>query len=76
MNCRLHNQQMDMVCARCADNMCPMCAEYINGAWFCPQCAIKERGIAAGLDYYDMMAASTGGPIYRDEAADLDVTES
>ena len=36
--------------------MCPMCAEYIDGSWFCPHCATKERRIAAGIDYQDLIA--------------------
>jgi hypothetical protein len=28
-----------------------MCAELIDGSWFCPDCAIDERRIIAGLSY-------------------------
>jgi hypothetical protein len=59
MNCKIHNQPLTMICARCADTMCPMCAEYIDGSWFCPKCAVRERRFAAGLDYHNIMAPST-----------------
>ena len=56
MTCKVHSQPRSMVCSRCADNMCPMCAEYIDGSWFCPHCAAGERRIAAGIDYEDLIA--------------------
>jgi hypothetical protein len=56
MTCKVHGQPKSMTCYRCTDNMCPMCAEYIDGSWFCPLCAAKERRIAAGIDYQDLIA--------------------
>ncbi len=56
MTCKVHGQPKGMACSRCTDNMCPMCAEYIGGSWFCPHCATKERRIAAGIDYEDLIA--------------------
>ena len=56
MTCKVHDQPRSMICSRCTDNMCPMCAEYIDGSWFCPGCAAKERRLVAGLDYQDLIA--------------------
>jgi hypothetical protein len=72
MNCKLHDKPKEIVCARCADAVCPKCAEYIDGSWFCPQCAIRERGIAAGLDYFALVGAGTGEPAYVDEVVEPD----
>lgn len=60
MRCKIHDQPATMVCARCNDLMCPLCAEFINGAWFCPKCAVVERRFAAGLRYRDIMTPGRG----------------
>jgi hypothetical protein len=52
-----------------------MCAEYIDGSWFCPHCAVKERRIAAGLDYRGIMAIGMVEPSSGDEAGESDVAE-
>ena len=75
MKCKIHNQPKTLTCARCDDSVCPMCAEYIDGSWFCPHCAVKERRIAAGLDYRDIMAIGMVEPSPGDEATDFDVAE-
>ena len=67
MTCKLHNKSKEIVCTRCADLVCPECAEYIDGSWFCPQCAIRERGIAAGLDYFALVGVGAGESTYVDE---------
>ena len=67
MTCKLHNKPKETVCARCSDAVCPKCAEYIDGNWYCPQCAIRERGIAAGLDYFALAAVGTGEADYADD---------
>ena len=69
MDCRIHDRAKGMICSRCADTMCPLCAEFINGSWYCPDCAITERRIAAGLDYRDFIAVNYGEPAYGDEAS-------
>jgi hypothetical protein len=33
-----------------------MCAEYVDGSWFCPHCAAKEHRITAGIEYQDLVA--------------------
>jgi hypothetical protein len=53
--------------------MCSMCAEYIGGSWFCPTCAIKERRIAAGLDF-DLMATGLADSGLAEEAG-LEATD-
>lgn len=58
-----------MICSRCADTMCPLCAEFIDGNWYCPECAIAERRIAAGLNYRDFILVRYGEPAYEDEAS-------
>jgi hypothetical protein len=73
MKCKLHDEPKEKTCARCSDAMCPRCAEYIDGSWFCPQCAIRERGIAAGMDYYALMATGTGEPVYAEEIGEPDL---
>ena len=78
MDCKIHNKPRSMDCSRCSDAMCPMCAEYIGGSWFCPKCAAIERRIAEGLhdlDYYDLMAAGLGDVAVGDDFGDIDIGE-
>jgi hypothetical protein len=75
MRCKIHDQPLTMTCEGCSDNMCPACAEYIDGRWFCPRCAVKERRIAAGLDYYDQMAIGFGDSGYESEAGSSGVAD-
>ena len=56
-----------MICSRCADIMCPLCAEFIDGNWYCPECAILERKIAAGLDYRTLLVVGSTEPAYGSE---------
>lgn len=65
MKCELHNQPRRMTCARCDDLMCSMCAEFIDGSWFCPECATEERRITSGLEYY-RIAAGLQTETFRD----------
>jgi Zn finger protein HypA/HybF involved in hydrogenase expression len=75
MVCKIHGQPRSMTCSRCADNMCPMCAEYIDGSWFCPNCAVRERRIAAGLDYQDLMSIGYGESGSGEETAEGEAGE-
>ena len=75
MNCKIHNQPKTMVCAGCADTMCAMCAEYIDGNWFCQNCAIRERKIAAGMNLRDIMAVNLMEQNYSEETGDTDFAE-
>jgi hypothetical protein len=53
-----------------------MCAEYIDGSWYCPTCAIKERRFAAGLeDYREFMLMGPGEHFGGEESGDLDKGE-
>ena len=70
MDCRIHDRSKEMVCSRCADTMCSLCAEFIDGNWFCPECAIDERRIAAGLNYRHLVAVSYGETAYGEEPAE------
>lgn len=75
MKCHIHNQPFTMTCARCADTMCPKCAEYIDGSWYCPECAVKERRFAAGLnDYRDFILLGRGEYVGGEEASDIDAS--
>jgi hypothetical protein len=56
MTCKVHDQPQSMTCFQCARNMCPMCAEYIDGRWFCPRCAAGERSIAVGIGYEELLS--------------------
>lgn len=75
MKCKIHHQPLTMNCARCADTMCPMCAEYIDGSWFCPKCAVRERRFAAGLDYHNIMAPKSGESARFEDTPDFDFSE-
>jgi hypothetical protein len=44
-----------------------MCAEYIDGSWFCPHCAAKEHRIAAGIDFQDLIAIGLEEALPADE---------
>jgi hypothetical protein len=55
--------------------MCSICAEYIDGNWFCPDCAILERKIAAGLDYRDFISVQYAEPTYREDATEKEIGE-
>ena len=75
MKCRLHNQPRRMVCARCDNSMCSMCAEVVDGAWFCPDCAVEERRIATGKVYRRFAAEITNEPGRREDFLELEVVE-
>jgi hypothetical protein len=55
--------------------MCPMCAEYIGGSWFCPSCAASERRIAAGIEYQELLALSLGESAPGEETTEGDIAE-
>jgi hypothetical protein len=55
--------------------MCPACAEYIDGSWFCPKCAVGERRFAAGLDYNNIMAPRGADYTSTEEPFDSDTAE-
>ena len=75
MRCKLHNQPCRMVCTRCAEVMCSMCAELIDGSRFCPDCAIDERRIAAGLSYRRFAADIGHEQAYREGIHEYEVAE-
>ena len=75
MNCKIHDQPLTMSCTRCADTMCPACAEYIDGNWFCPKCAVGERRFAAGLEYHNIMAPAGADYAYGEETFDSDPSQ-
>jgi hypothetical protein len=75
MVCKIHGQPKSMTCSRCGDTMCPMCAEYIDGTWFCSHCALKERRIAAGIEYQDLIAIGFGDPGSEEPTGEGDITE-
>jgi len=75
MKCRLHNQPRRRVCARCADLICSMCAEYIEGSWFCPDCAAEERRIAAGQSYRRFAADIADQPDCHEEIPEFETAE-
>jgi hypothetical protein len=51
-----------------------MCAEFLEGAWFCPDCATEERRIAAGRSYRRFAADITCRPT-PEEACEYETTE-
>ena len=73
MRCKIHNKPATMVCARCGDSMCPLCAEFIDGAWFCPDCAIEERRFIAGLRYRDIMIPTNGEGFMEETSGEADI---
>jgi hypothetical protein len=75
MECKIHTNAKEMVCSRCADMMCALCAEFIDGNWYCPDCAISERRIAAGLNYGRLVAAGYGEPPFSEEPAEISQRE-
>ena len=75
MICKVHGQPKSMTCSRCSDNMCPMCAEYIDGSWFCPRCATSERRLAAGIEYQDLLALGLGESAPGEEIIEGDIAE-
>jgi len=75
MKCRLHNQPRRRVCARCAEPVCSMCAELVEGSWFCPDCAAEERRIAAGQSYRRFTADIAHEPDSREEIHEYETTE-
>ncbi len=76
MKCKLHNQPRRIICIRCADVICSMCAEYIEGSWFCPDCAVEERKIAAGLSYRQFAADIGHEPAYREDIHEYEIAET
>ena len=76
MICKIHGQPKSMTCTRCSDAVCPMCAEYIDGSWFCPHCAPAERRIAAGSDYLNPMAVGLGDGLSAEESPQVDIPET
>jgi hypothetical protein len=76
MDCKLHNKPKSMTCLRCSADMCPRCAEFIDGSWFCPECAVTERRIAAGLNYQDLLATGMGETPYVEDSGESDIAES
>ncbi len=75
MRCNLHNQPCRMVCTRCSELICSMCAELIDGSWFCPDCAIDERKIIAGLSYRRFTADLGHESAYRKDISEYEVAE-
>ena len=75
MTCTVHGQPKSMTCSRCSDSVCPMCAEYIDGSWFCPHCATSERRISAGIDYQDLMAIASGESMSGEETIEGEIAE-
>lgn len=73
--CKVHGQPKSMTCSRCSDNMCPMCAEYIDGSWFCPHCATRERRIAAGIEYQDLVAIELDESMLLEETIEGEIAE-
>jgi hypothetical protein len=53
-----------------------MCAEYIEGSWFCPDCAAEERKIAAGLSYRQFAADIGHEPAYREDIHEYEIAET
>jgi len=53
--------------------MCPLCAEFIDGAWFCPDCAIEERRFIAGLRYRDIMIPTNGEGFMEETSGEADI---
>jgi hypothetical protein len=76
MKCTLHNQPCRIVCTRCADITCSMCAESIDGSWFCPDCAIDERRTAAGLSYRQFASDLSHEPASREDIHEYEPAES
>jgi hypothetical protein len=52
-----------------------MCAELIDGSWFCPDCAIDERKIIAGLSYRRFTANLEHESAYRKDISEYEVAE-
>jgi hypothetical protein len=52
-----------------------MCAEYIDSSWFCPTCAARQRRVAAGLDYQDLIAIGLGEALPDEEPVEGETIE-
>jgi len=75
MKCKLHNQPRRIACTRCAETICSMCAELIEGSWFCPDCAIEERRFAASLSYRQFTADIGHEPSCREDIHEFEIAE-
>lgn len=52
-----------------------MCAELIEGSWFCPECAAEEHRIAAGLIYRRFAADIAETPDRHEEVREYETSE-
>ena len=76
MKCRLHNQPHRTVCARCDDLICSMCAEAVDGSWFCPDCAVEERKAAARRRYQQFTAGLDREPDRPEDIHEYETAEA